>query len=317
MSLISVPKRRFDCFGPMGICCCRNGLSESMVLVMVPAGVGDGRMWCLCVTIGSLATMRFQMDLPNRSLESIVLVFLFELMIGTNCFCLSVEMNLSTMVSVHVGNGFVIGVGNGVDSVLSCEWIVVTDGALLFLWSCSSLAMVPCGCRRFVSVKMSVCVSFCCRLSGSHRYRSYVLSLVRRIYVRNRLTKSCRCRFVSVSLVDDADVQLVRKRVACFVEGRGIACLLYRGSCQCRSISLLSVSVRVSVGAVSVSVSLVGERWGYVVVVIRYRNQLLELFCWLLSESVAGFSCRDQLKGLTLVCIVDGVSSLWQWCSLL
>ena len=66
--------------------------------------------------------------------------------------------------------------------------------------SCSSLAMVPCGCRRFVSVKMSVCVSFCCRLSGSHRYRSYVLSLVRRIYVRNRLTKSRRCWFASVSV---------------------------------------------------------------------------------------------------------------------
>ena len=57
---------------------------------------------------------------------------------------------------------------------------------------------------------------------------SNIESLVRRIYVWNRLTKLRWCRSVSVSLVNDADVQLVRKRVAGFVEGREIACLLYR-----------------------------------------------------------------------------------------
>ena len=43
-----------------------------------------------------ITAVSVQMDLPNLSSESIVLVFLFELMFGTDCFCLSVEMNLST-----------------------------------------------------------------------------------------------------------------------------------------------------------------------------------------------------------------------------
>jgi len=95
--------------------------------------------------------------------------------------------------------------------------------------------------------------------------------------------------------------------------------------CQCRYISLLSVSVllsvRVSVVSVGINVGVVSvvdvsvgiylSRWchcqGYVVVGIRSWNQLLELLCWLLlSEFVVGFSCRNQLKGLTLVCFCWG-----------